>query len=115
MKKLLCLALLLFLTQKIWAQEPQRHNVVEGQINWGRFVNCEIYNDTHRRMQVVDYQYIITFTNGFTRTFDYKCQFGCEVPTYSFQRFSGPTNQPNIMHASCRAHVIKERRRHPRD
>ncbi|RZF22627.1 hypothetical protein DAY19_02310 [Halobacteriovorax vibrionivorans] len=109
MKKLLCLALLLFLTQKIWAQE-ERHRVIDGQINWGPFVNCEIYNDSHRRMSVIDYQYTITYTNGFQRVFNYKCQFGCEVPSFDFQRFSGPRNHPNIMHASCLAHVFKERR-----
>ncbi len=109
MKKLLCLALLLFLTQKIWAQE-ERHRTVEGQINWGPFVNCEIYNNSHRRMTVLDYQYTITYTNGFQRTFNYICQHGCNVRSFDFTRFSGPTNHPNIMAATCRAHVFKERR-----
>ena len=109
MKKLLCLTLLVFLTQKVWA-ESARHRTVQGQINWGRYVNCEIYNNSHRPMKVIDYQYIITYTNGFSRTFNYTCQAGCKVENFSFQRFSGPTNYANIMDASCRAHVITSRR-----
>lgn len=111
MKKLLCLLLLVFLTQKVWAQDLHPRTL-EGQINWGPFVNCEIYNNSHRDLLVTDYQYTITYTNGFSNTFNYKCQFNCQVPSFSFQRFSGPRNAPNIMAASCRAHVFRERR-HP--
>ncbi|OIQ19108.1 MAG: hypothetical protein BM556_07435 [Bacteriovorax sp. MedPE-SWde] len=107
MKKLLCLLALVLLTQSAWSA------VVEGMINWGPYINCEVYNSSHRPELVRSYQYTITYTTGMTETRNVPCQFNCRINPYSFQRFTGPRNSPYVMSASCRAFTVPPRHRRP--
>jgi hypothetical protein len=107
MKKLLCLLGLVLLSQSSWSRP------IEGMINWGPFINCEVYNDGHRAELVRSYQYRITYTNGYTETHNLRCQFNCQVAPYSFQRFTGPRNNPNVLAASCTAFTQSRRHRRP--
>lgn len=106
MKKLICILGLAIFSQMTQAR------ALEGMINWGPFINCEVYNDSHRPVRVSSYEYIITYTNGAIDRKRVPCQFNCQINPYAFQRFSGPQNSPYVMSASCRA--FTKNRRHPR-
>lgn len=107
MKKLLCLMALVLLTQSAWSKS------IEGMINWGPFINCEVYNNSHRPETVRSFQYTITYSNGFTENKNFYCQFNCNIAPFAFQRFTGPTNSPHVMAASCRAFTIPRRHTRP--
>lgn len=110
MKKLICLIGLIFLSQNTWSM------YVDGQINWGPYINCEVYNDMPFPVKITDYSYSIFYTNGGSELKAISCQFGCRMEPFTFKRLTGPANSPYIMDATCDAHVRPIRsRRHRRN
>lgn len=83
---------------------------VEGYVNFGQFINCEIYNDFNHSIVVRDYTYSIRLRNGMYRNVSYTCGYNCEVRPNSFNNFSGPVNSPLVYDASCSANVVRLRR-----
>ncbi|EQC45362.1 hypothetical protein [Bacteriovorax sp. Seq25_V] len=98
MKKFL---FLLFITANVFALR------IEGMVNYGPFLNCEIYNDYHVPVQVKNYEYTIRLRNGQLYRENLICQFNCTIEDYGFKRFSGPVNSPMVYDARCSANVAR--------
>ena len=106
MKTLLCLLALVLLTTSAWAHPSPR---ISGQINWGQFVNCEMYNDTFKTQIVKNTHYSVTYTNGYIQRYTYACTFGCNVEPYTTKRYAGPQNSGRVLRASCSFEIKKRR------
>jgi hypothetical protein len=105
MKKILCLLFLASLTRSAFAAH------VPGMINWGPYINCEAYNNSHKAFRIIKTIYNVQFTNGFQKNYVYKCVNNCTVRPHEFKRFSGPTNSPYVLRATC-SFVTKRRGHH---
>jgi hypothetical protein len=83
--------------------------VLEGQISWGSFVNCELFNETQNDLMILRYVYEFWIRNQFgqieRRNQLYQCVSGCMLESFGMVRLIGPINQPFILRASCRALV----------
>lgn len=91
---------------------PYNHNeryVLEGDVLFGNFVNCQLFNETQNEMEVLRYAYELTYVDGFGRVQNqvslYHCATGCRLDSFSMLRLSGPQNQSNLLRASCKALV----------
>ena len=100
MKKLLCLLALVLLTQNSWARQ------IEGIVNYGRYVNCEIINDTASPITVLNYTYDVYYSNGRYSSHFIPCEYGCSIAANRMKRFTGPTNTADISEAFCYAETI---------
>ena len=88
---------------------PPRTELVEGVVNYGQSFTCEIWNEDHKPMRVLNFSYSIWFRDQFgrarltTRAFD--CRYNCRVPSYGYNILSGPLNNGPTISASCTALV----------
>jgi len=92
---------LLFITANVFALR------LEGMVNYGPYINCEIYNDFHVPVRVKNYEYTIRLVNGQVHRENLLCTFNCDIQDYSFKRFSGPVNSPMVFDARCSANVTR--------
>lgn len=83
---------------------------VDGYVNYGQFINCEIYNEFRTPIVVRDYSYSIRLRNGSVQNVFYTCGFNCEIMPNSYSNFSGPRNAPFVYDAFCSANVVRVRR-----
>ena len=111
MKALLFLVALVLLTQNAWSH-PQRR--IAGLVNWGPFVNCELYNDGIKTLNISKTHYTVMYNTGQIRTHTYLCTYGCKVKPFETKRFSGPVNSGLVMSATCSFETKKGHHRHPR-
>lgn len=92
---------------------PPRTQLIEGIVHYGQNFTCEIWNDDHRPMRVINYTYNIWFRDPYgrsrlaTRAFD--CRYNCRVPANGYNVLSGPLNNGPTISASCTALVRSAR------
>lgn len=88
---------------------PADRYVLDGQIHWGPYVNCELFNETQNDLRILRYVYDFWIRNQWgqieRRQQLYQCVSGCLVESFSMVRLIGPQNSPIIRSASCRALV----------
>ena len=89
--------------------DKSRGRFIQGQVIYGQTLRCELWNDSHRPIRVMNYTYDIYFRNRFgrvelaKRTFN--CRYNCRVRTYTSQVFTGPLNNGPTISANCFAYV----------
>lgn len=89
--------------------ENFRGRLIEGRVIYGQTLRCEILNDSHRPIRVMNYTYDIYYRNRFggidlaKRSF--ACRYNCRVSTHSPQVFTGPLNNGPTVYANCFAFV----------
>ncbi|WP_417336718.1 hypothetical protein [Halobacteriovorax marinus] len=90
-------------------EENYRGRLIEGRVIYGPTLTCEIWNDSHRPIRVMNYSYEIFYRNRFggidMARRDFHCRYNCRVRTQTPQVFSGPVNNGPTVYANCFAFV----------
>ena len=95
--------------QPIFSARDQHRSVVTGQVRYGHFINCEIFNETSQDFTILRYVYETLVRDAFgqliPQTQLFQCVSGCFVESFSSVRLSGPRNSINIVQSRCKALV----------
>jgi hypothetical protein len=93
------------------SHDSDYRSVVQGDIQYGQFINCEVFNETPHDFIVMRYVYEFLVRDSYGRMINqsqlYQCVSGCFVESFSYVRLSGPRNSPHLLRASCKALVRK--------
>lgn len=101
---------LLFVSLAFAAEEfPSDRYVLEGEVRYGRYINCQLFNETQNDLRVQRYVYEV-WSRGYygqieKQTHLFQCLSGCHLESFSMLRLSGPPVTQHIVRASCKALV----------
>lgn len=97
--------------QAVAEDHDEHRSVIRGDIHFGQYVNCEVFNETPHDFVIMRYVYDFLVRDAYGRhvsqTQLFQCVSGCFVESFSSVRLSGPRNSPHIVRASCKALVRK--------
>lgn len=82
---------------------------IHGEVIYGPTLRCELWNDGHRPIRVLNYTYDIWFRNPMGRLElakrSFQCRYNCRLGVDAYNVFSGPINNGPTVSASCTALV----------
>ena len=73
---------------------------IETYMNWGYYLNCDVYNNSPVAIQVLQTNYNLHTPFGYVTKY-YQCVGNCYIPPYSSLRMTGPANPPEVRWGTC--------------